>query len=390
MRTLLSLLGITIGIFCIITISAAIDSLKTSIMSSLETLGGDVIFVQRFPWEFDTKSEYPWWKYINRPEVSLLEFKKIEEQSKLANLAFLASISTKVSYLDHNLDFSALGFISYDYPLVQQFDIQSGRYFSRLESNQGENVAILGNDVAKDLFRDINPLEKQIKVDGKKVKIIGILEKQGQNLGSNVDYGVFLPLNYGKMYYNLDKCNPTIIAAAKKAYSIDALNDELTVMLRGLRHLTPFDENNFALNRASMLTSFMDTIFSMLNMVGFVIGGFSILVGGFGIANIMFVSVKERTKQIGIQKAIGAKSYLILFQFLTESIILSLLGGIIGLILVALLILIVNNFITFEFVLHANNILIGIIISVVIGLISGFAPARKAAKLNPILAINSI
>jgi putative ABC transport system permease protein len=328
---------------------------------------------------------------MNRPDPTLLEFKKLEELLRNAkNMAYLASTGTKISYRNNNLDYCALAFISQNYNLVQPFDIESGRYFSPIESNNGNNVVILGSNVAKDLFARLNPIDKEVKIGGRKAKVIGLLAKQGNNIGSNFDDIIYMPLNYGKIYYNVEKCYPTIVVSAKEDSSIDNLTDELTVLLRGLRRLSPFDENNFALNRSSMLISFSDTIFSMLNMIGFVIGGFSILVGGFGIANIMFVSVKERTKQIGIQKAIGAKSYIILFQFLIEAIILCLFGGIIGLILVEILILFANPILPFTFMLNGSNILIGITISVGIGLISGFAPARKAAKLNPILAINSI
>lgn len=392
LRTFLSLLGITVGIFCIITISAAIDSLKQSIISSLDALGGDIVFVQKYPWEFSSNEEYSWWKYINRPKPSLVEFKKIEKLSKIAeNVAFVAGTYSKVVYKDKNIDNSLIYSVSYKYNLVQNFVIEKGRYFSPIESDYGINVAIIGYSIALNLFGIENPIEKEIKINGRKFKVIAVLEKVGDsNFGMDSDYSVFIPLNIGKTIYNLNNCNPTIYVSKKENYTMDNLTEELIVILRGLRRLSPFDENNFALNRASMIAKSMESLFSVLNIVGFIIGGFAIVVGGFGIANIMFVSVKERTKQIGIQKAIGAKSYIILIQFLTESVILCLFGGILGLILVGILVKVASLFIPFEFILSFKNIIIGISLSIVIGIISGYAPARKAAKLNPINAINAL
>jgi putative ABC transport system permease protein len=368
-----------------------IDSVKQSVISSLESLGGDVVFIQKFPWTFEQGQEYPWWKYVNRPNTSLIEFKKLEENCTLAEkIAYEADVSMSVSYLENKIEETSIGFISHDYNVLQNLNVEKGRYFSQMESNYGHNVALIGNMVAVDLFKKESPLEKYIKIGNKKVLIIGVLEKVGQSMTSNYDHLILLPLNYGKTIFNVEKCNPTILVSVKKGYSIENLSEELTVLMRGLRRLSPYDEDNFALNKASMIMKSMESIFQMLNVVGIFVGGFAMLVGGFGIANIMFVSVKERTKQIGIQKAIGAKSYIILFQFLSESVILCLIGGIVGLILVSILMHISTLFLPFKFSLSFFNIIIGIVVSVAIGLISGFAPARKAAKLNPIDAINYI
>lgn len=389
MRTILSLLGITIGILCIISIMTVIDSMKQTITSSIESLGGEVIFVEKFPWEFSSDSQYPWWKYINRPDPKYLEFKQIQESSSVAKyVAFSASIRTSISHNGNTIEDYSESFISYDYDKVQKIDIKEGRYFTPIESNYGSNVAIIGNNIAEELFPNGSAIGQEIKVDGHKLTVIGVLNKQGEAMMNNNDFFVFAPLNFGKSIYHIDNCNPRIFAIAKDSYSIDELYDELTVLLRGIRRIPVTDDDNFALNRASTLTSFMDSIFKVLNTVGFVIGGFSIIVGAFGIANIMFVSVKERTKEIGIQKAIGAKFYFILLQFLCESVVLCLLGGIVGLIFVQILITIASSVTEFNLVMSGSNILIGILISTVVGFLSGLIPAWKAASLNPVVAIN--
>lgn len=389
MRTILSLLGITIGILCIISIMTVIDSMKQTITSSIESLGGEVIFVEKFPWEFPTDGEYPWWKYINRPDPKYLEFKQIQESSSVAKyVAFSASIRTGISHNGNTIENYVESFISYDYDKVQKLDIKEGRYFTPIESNYGSNVAIIGNNIAEELFPNGSAIGQEIKVDGHKLTVIGILNKEGEAMMNNNDFVVYAPLNFGKSIYHIDNCNPRIFAIAKDSYSIDELSDELIVLLRGIRRIPVSDDNNFALNRASTLTSFMDSIFKVLNTVGFVIGGFSIIVGAFGIANIMFVSVKERTKEIGIQKAIGAKFYFILLQFLCESVVLCLLGGIVGLIFVQILITIASSVTEFNLVMSGSNILIGILISTVVGFLSGLVPAWQAASLNPVVAIN--
>lgn len=390
MRTILSLLGITIGILCIISIMSVIDSIKQTVSSSIQSLGGETVFIYKYPWEFDTGYEYPWWKYVNRPSPKYIEFRQLQESSKIAkHVAFSASNNATISYKENSLNNCNETFVSNNYNMVQSLEIEEGRYFSQIESNYGSNVAIIGYNIAQELFKEESSIGKEIKVNGQKLTVIGVLKKVGEAImSSSNDFIVYTPINFAKSIYNIDECDPTIYAIAKDSYSIDDLIDELTILMRGIRRLSVFDDDNFALNRASTLTKFMDSIFSVLNMVGIVIGGFSILVGAFGIANIMFVSVKERTKEIGIQKAIGAKFYFILIQFLSESIVLCLVGGIVGLIFVSILMNLASWTINFDLNLSGFNISIGLIISTLVGFISGLIPAWQAASLNPVVAIN--
>ena len=391
LRTILSLLGITIGIFAIITVFSVLDSLENNIKDTISSIGNDMIYIQKWPWAMG--KDYPWWKYLNRPVPSVKEYEALKKRSHKASLiSFVASTSKTIEYQHNSVDNISVIAGSYEFDRTRKFELETGRYFSPFEFNSGKNLIIIGHDLAKNLFENNDPIGRKIKVGNHKFSIIGVFKKEGASLMNNsLDNTTLISINSAKKFMNVndESYNPQIIVKPKDGVEVDALKEELRMIMRSLRKLKPTAEDDFALNQASMLSQGIEQIFSMINLAGLFIGGFSILVGGFGIANIMFVSVKERTKMIGIQKAIGAKNAFILLQFLFESILLSLLGGIIGLLLVFLGFLIANNFIDMTFYLGWNNISLGLIISIVIGIISGYAPARSAARLNPVVAINS-
>ncbi len=390
LRTFLSLLGITIGIFSIISVMATIDSLERGIKNNIGQLGSNTVYIQKWPWIFE--ADFPWWKYINRPSPKLSELTQIRELSTCADkIAFAASTLQTIEYENKSLDDAGVVLSTHDYMQINFMNIEKGRYFSQMESHTGQNVAILGAQCAESLFENTDPIGKQIKLNGKKLTVIGVFEKQGENMfSSGSDELVLIPINFGKTIFDIenDDLNPFIIVSAKEGITSGELIDELTIIMRTIRKLKPLEEDNFSLNQASMITKSLDKIFKILDLAGIIISGFAILVGGFGIANIMFVSVKERTKEIGILKAIGAKSYLILIQFLTEATALSLVGGILGLILVWLLTAVARSLTPLDLALSFGNIMSGTLISICVGIVSGFAPARKAAKLDPIKAIN--
>jgi len=392
LRTVLSLLGITIGIFSIISVMTTIDSLERSIRDSVSSLGSNKVYIQKWPWSFG--EDYPWWKYMNRPLPTLEEAERIKQKSLYAeNVAFIASTSKTVEFEDKYYENASIIIVSHEYEQVENIEIEKGRYFSQLESNNGKNVAIIGSVIAESLFGELNAIEKKIKISGRKLNVIGVSKKQGEDMfSSGMDEAIIIPVNFGKNMFDVesDALNPFITVKAKENISSDQLIDELTIIMRTIRRLKPMEEDDFALNQASMITKGLDSIFNILDIAGLIIGGFAILVGGFGIANIMFVSVKERTHEIGIQKAIGAKSYLILIQFLTEASVLSLLGGIVGLILVWILTLVARSMTPLNFALSFGNILTGTLISIIIGVVSGYAPARKAAGLDPVVAMNQV
>lgn len=390
-RAFLSLIGITIGIFSIISVFAVLDSLKSSIHSTIESLGNNIVYVQKWPWEFS--NDYPWWKYLNRPVVTVEEANEIANRSvKSSSVVFMAKSLKNVEYNKIEVKDVPLIIADYDFDKVRSIEIEKGRYFTPNESKSGAKKAIIGATLASVLYNGENPIGKTITILGFKFNIIGVFKREGNSIfEQSMDNLVLLPLNACRNYFDLrdEMMNPTIIVKALDGVSLDELTYELKTILRSIRRIRPTDEDNFAINQASAITQGFNDLFDVVDLAGMVIGGFSILVGGFGIANIMFVSVKERTKLIGIQKAIGAKNNFILLQFLNESILLSLIGGIIGLFFVLIAIFYGEKVIDMNLTLSMKNIFTGLSISVVVGIISGYAPARAAAKMNPVEAINS-
>lgn len=391
MRTFLSLLGITIGIFAIISVFTVIDSMKKSITDSIASLGNNVVYVDKWPWEFG--SDYPWWKYLNRPVPSAKEAEELKQRSKKSEaIAFMATSNKTLEYRSNSAENVTIISATEDYDKIRSFEIEKGRYFSYFESNNGSAKAIIGNTVAKLLFKEMNPLGKEIKLLGRKITVLGVFKKEGSGVfDASLDNAIILPLNYGRNIFDLkdEGMNPIIMVKAAKNIELVELKDELRGIMRSIRRLRPVEEDDFALNQASLITQGFESVFQIVDLAGLLIGGLAILVGGFGIANIMFVSVKERTKIIGIQKALGAKNYFILFQFITESVMLSLIGGLVGLLLVYIGTIMGSRAVDMNFSMSFGNVFSGVLISVVIGIVSGLAPAISASRLNPVDAINS-
>ncbi|NCA84701.1 MAG: FtsX-like permease family protein [Clostridia bacterium] len=387
LRTFLSLSGITIGIFSVIAVFSVFDSLERSIRSSLSELGNDVLFVQKWPWSMG--EDYAWWKYMNRPNSSLDELEAIQERVEAAQAAtFTIGMRRTIKYLNNSYENVTIQGVSHDYDQVMPPDIEQGRYFTRLESQAGRNVAIIGGKIAETLFPQTNPLGKTIKIFGSKATIIGVLKTQGQGtFGNSTDEQVYVPLNFARNFVNLRRMGTTIMVKTRANVSNQQLRDELTGVMRSMRKLKPGEEDNFAINEVSIINQGLQAFFGALAMIGWIIGGFSLLVGGFGIANIMFVSVRERTNIIGIQKAIGAKRFFILLEFLFEAVFLSLLGGLLGLLLIYIGTLFLQDALPFPLILTFDNIIVGLAISTIIGLVSGFMPALTASRLDPVEAI---
>lgn len=391
LRTMLTLLGITIGIFSIISVFTVFDSLESKIKSSIDSLGDNVLFVEKWPWAFG--GDYPWWKYLSRPVAKINELSEIEKRSDAYSAATFVVGNTKtVKYQSNSVSNASITAVSKDYDKVISINIAEGRYFSISESVGGKPVAIIGNDIVTNLFNNANPIGKDITVFGRKVNVVGVFKKEGDvTIGRSSDNEVMLPVNFARNIMDItdESNNPTIIVRAKPNVSNQELKDELTGIMRSVRRLKPSAEDNFAINEMSLLTKGFESIFSTISVIGWIIGAFSLIVGGFGIANIMFVSVKERTAIIGIQKSLGAKNYFILLQFLFEAIFLSLIGGVLGLLIIFIGTLIVTYALDFSLSLTFGNIFLGLSVSFVIGLIAGFIPAFSASRLNPVDAIRS-
>lgn len=395
LRTILSLLGITIGIFAIISVFTVIDSLEKRIRDSLNALGNNMIYVAKWPWTPpEGESEYPWWRYMNRPSPDYNEAEEIiRRATTVDNAAFLFGFSRTIqsgSTSMNNVSVMASSYGLYD---VWDLDVEQGRYFTENEMRTGVPVALIGAEIAEGLFEGTNPLASAIKIQGQKFRIIGVYKKKGSDaFGNTMDKNVHI--SAVKSMYLIDVRNrdigQTICIKAKPNSDADRFKSEIESIMRILRGLKPMEENDFALNEVSIVANQFDQFFAVFNVAGAIIGGFSIIVGGFGIANIMFVSVKERTKIIGIQKSLGAKRYFILLQFIFEAIVLSVIGGVLGLILIYAGTIVINQSTDFSIVLTTGNIINGLLISSIIGFLAGFMPARAAAKLDPVIAINSV
>tara|TARA_B110000008_G_scaffold279981_2_gene330237 strand:+ start:2020 stop:3258 length:1239 start_codon:yes stop_codon:yes gene_type:complete len=388
LRTFLSLLGVTIGILAIISVFTIVDSLEKNVRQSVSKLGSDVIYVQKWSWGAEDNEEYKWWDFLKRPEMKISELTKL--QSRLINsdaAAFIISANRTIKYQNNSVENAEVLAVSYDWNKIRNFDLVNGRYFTESEVKSGKNNVIIGYDIASAFFPAESSFGKEIKINGRKCSVIGVFQKEGQDItGNSLDQAVVVPVYFGKKFIN-KRSNPMVLVKAKESVTNIALKDELRGVMRSIRKLKPQMPDNFSLNEISLIGNQLDSLFSVIGLAGWVIGGFSILVGGFGIANIMFVSVKERTKLIGIQKALGAKNNFILIQFLLESVFLCIAGGMFGLFLVYLMAISITNFTEFTVELSAQNIILGLLVSVIIGIISGITPALSASKLDPVEAI---
>ena len=394
LRAMLSLLGITIGIFAIIAAFTIVDSLESNIRESVNSLGSDVIYIEKWPWGPDESGEFAWWKFMNRPLASFDEFEFIKEKSRYArNVCFLSAVGRRIEYGNNNVEGATIFGVTEGFQDIRSFEVENGRYFSPIEANAGRNVVVIGSKIAKDLFEGANPVGKYMELMGRKVMVIGVLEKEGKGTFDAfiLDEVAILPLEYYKGFIDIrsERAGPMIWVQAKRSVSVEELTFEVTQLLRSYRRLQPSEEDNFALNQTSIINNQLDQLFAVLKIAGLFIGMFSIIVGGFGIANIMFVSVKERTHIIGIQKAVGAKKYFILLQFLFESVMLSVAGGIVGLLIVFIGASIISMTGDFTVTLTSDNIIMGIGISSLIGLVSGIFPAWQGARMDPVVAINT-
>jgi putative ABC transport system permease protein len=395
LRTFLSLLGISIGIFAIISVFTAVDSMEDNVQDSVKSLGENVIYVQKWPWGFGNEGgEYPWWKYWQRPLPGVKEMQELKDRTTTIDyFSFEAYVEGKtLKYRSNSVENTTVALVSHDFDKIKSFELADGRYFTEMESGAGRPVTVIGATIAAGLFENENPVGNDITVMGRKVNVIGVFKKEGKSLlETSNDDAVIIPLNYGRNLINIknDNVGPFIKAKVKANVANAQAMDDLKSAMRSIRRLRPIEEDNFALNESNLLTKNVAIMFDTISMFGAIIGVFSVIVGGFGIANIMFVSVRERTSQIGIQKALGAKNYFILLQFLIEAVVLCIIGGIIGLLIIFILATIATKLMDFNMTLTLENILWGLGISGIIGVVSGFVPAYIASQLDPVEAIRS-
>jgi putative ABC transport system permease protein len=389
-RTTLSLLGVTIGIFAIVAVFTIVDSLEKSIRDSMSFIGDKVIYVQKWPWGFG--GEYQWWKYFQWPEPTFSEYKYLYDNLETASAVAVMDFHGNTTLKNGSSSIKAqIQGVSFEYNMISDIPIADGRYFIPLETNNARNVAIVGSDIASALFPGQEPVGKEFKLSGNKFIIVGVQEKKGESLvdfGGNPDKTCIIPYaSFSKLFQSGRRNADIVVKGFPQDEGMKEVEAEIIGLMRTKRGIKPRDDNNFSLNRPEAAAQAISGLFGVLTIAGWVIGSFSILVGGFGIANIMFVSVKERTNLIGIQKSLGAKNYSILFQFLFEAIMLSLVGGLVGIFLVYLMSFMSLG--SLKIILTPGNVILGLGVSSVIGVLSGIIPALLAARMDPVTAIRA-
>lgn len=390
LRTFLSLLGVTIGIFSIIAVLTAVDSLDRKIKKDLSSLDKNTIYL--FKGTFGP-SEVPQWKRDQFPQVKYDEYVYLKNAVNNTQ-AMGFQIFTKresIKYDSKTVSDINIVPVSQEFIDIQGLEFSKGRFYNESEANSGSTVIVLGDEIATSLFGNLEPIGKNVRLYGQRFTVIGVLKKQGASLFDSNDASAFIPVNFVRRLYgdNNTMLTNVIIIKPEKGVDMEAYKSEITQKLRNFRGMKAGEIDNFFINVFSGFTDLLDGIISKMNLMGWVIAGFSLLVGGFGIANIMFVSVKERTNLIGIQKSLGAKNKFILFQFLFEAVILCVIGGTIGLIFVYIISIVMTNVLEFEFILGYKNVFLGTGLAAFIGLISGILPAISASKLDPVEAIRS-
>ena len=400
LRSVLSVLGITIGIYCIIVVYALVHSLEKNINDNFASFGTDVLFVQKWPWD-EFGGNYPWWKYLRRPETTIEEARFLEEnigENWATAVAFAFSSRVKVECQGVSLTETQLSCVSHRYNEVQKADVEFGRYFTADESSSGRPVCILGAKIAENLFGAADLIGKDVRIKNQVCRVIGVFRREGQSIiNASADERILIPLKFGMgmMNYRENSDGTQILLRAAPGVALDDLSFETSQLMRRYRRIGPYQEASFSVNRLSMITNAVSELFGTITVIGVIIGGFSMVVGCFGVANIMFVSVKERTQEIGIQKALGANRGFILAQFLTESVILCILGGMIGLGLVWSTLKLFNVFLKYQMessitlYLSVSDVMLGLGVSILVGVLAGFVPASSGAKLNPVDAIRA-
>ncbi len=394
LRTFLSLMGITFGIFCVIGVFTVLGSLKENIQKDMATLGSDVLYIGRWPW-MDEGGEYKWWEYWRRPSMTPVEAKAIESQIPDVEVAAICLSTHRMTVKYNDLDASSIeGYaVTSGFDKLQNIDIVDGRYLSSPELDGGSYSVVLGYEVFRSIFPgSVSPLGKNIGFQGKKFNVVGVMKKSGQNMaGFDFDNSVIFPYNAAANFLEVRSLNydPMLAVKAVHGKNPEDVKYEVEGVLRRVRKVRPGQANNFAINQLSQVSNRIDSMFGFIDVVALIIGILSMLVGAFGIANIMFVTVKERTKIIGLKKAIGAKRSSILLEFLLEAIVLSLIGGAVGIFFVVILSLVLTYAADFHITMSLTMFFIGIFVSILVGVLSGIIPAWSAAKMDPVVAIRS-
>jgi len=391
LRTTLSLLGVTFGIFCIIGVLSTVSSLERNIQKDIKALGSNTIYIDK--WDYSGGPDYPWWKYVKRPEPKYEEMRFIKERSPAVDhIAFNLNAQDKIEFENDMLEGVFFYGISDEFNSIQPFEIAFGRYFNQMDFDYGSGNIVMGYENAEKLFgKPENAVGKEVKLKNHKATVIGVIKKQGKSMigGWEFDRSILITYRFFRQMYEERYSNPVIMAQGMENITVEALKDDLKGAMRAIRKLGPKQEDNFTLNAVSDFSKAVSGFFGTVTLGGWFIGFLSLVVGAFSIANIMFVTVRERTPIIGLKKAIGAKRRTILAEFLLESSFICVLGGIIGLILVFVL----TKFLTgaFNFPVSISTGILGLAVGIcmIIGVLAGIIPASIAARMDPVVAIRS-
>jgi putative ABC transport system permease protein len=390
LRTFLSLLGVTFGIFCIISVLATINSMKIAVQNDIKTLGSNTVFIDK--WEYRNDDNYPWWKFIKRPTPKYREVKELKQRVPiLANAAYMIQDNSTLELGNDILNNVNYYGVTEDFAKIEHFDIGAGRYLQQSDFDRSSNNIVIGYSLAEKMFdKPERAIDQVVKLKtGKPAQVIGVIAKQGTSIMNMWDYdnSIIMPSGFLKQMIREENAQPKIIVEGKENVSIPALKDELTGAMRSIHKLSPYQEDDYALNDIESFSKFMDSIFTSIDIGGLAIAALSLVVGMFGVANIMFVTVRERTSQIGLKKAIGAKRRTILAEFLLESAFLCIIGGLIGLAAVYILTAIFSASFSFRVFIPADIIFLAIGICVAVGVLAGIIPAFIAARMDPVVAI---
>ena len=386
-RSVLTTLGIIIGVASVVLMSTAIKGIDQSFQEGVASLGSDNLYIDKWEW---FNNDVKWWEMRNRKNVTMEDFEKFKELAKLPIAISPSSGSNRtIKFDERSVQYINITGTDHSYINTTNLTFDEGRFFTELESNSGRAVVVIGSEISKKLFPLGGAMRQSIKVGGIKFKVVGVLEEQGSFImgGWNPDNQVYIPIqNIFKYFGSRHWRTVTINVRAPNSQMVEAVKEEATGIMRRVRGLKHDEKNDFAINQQQGAFDLYNQQVGVIQIAGLLITGLALFVGAIGIMNIMFVSVKERTKEIGIRKAIGAKKRTILGQFISEAAIICLIGGLIGLGVAIIGSMIIAQF-DFPVTVDADAVILAVTISLITGVLSGFAPAYTASKLDPVDAL---